>query len=126
MIEQRDMDAPWEPEGTEKLVVGAKVRFRMGERPLDTEGCSHCGETDDPVTERVIKTHNGLTFNIIHIYPWEKEVLCAFCHKMRVSYIPDMRYVLGVRGYDEETEIVYAGINVAAIELTLVEEPDEQ
>ena len=118
--EQRDMDAPWEPEGTEKLVVGALVRFRMGERiPAICPSCGHAN-----LTEKTFEEHSGGTFRI-NVINHARFTRCTACEERHDFGIAAYPYGIDASGVHPVVG-KYHGIYAAAIELTLVEEPDEQ
>ena len=122
--EPLDMDAPWEPEGTEKLVVGARVRFRMGERipPI----CPECKQDAGLESYEEFRSLSGCVFeidSIMNTASWQ----CPTCrHKFRGDRNPAIAFRYLLRHKFEIREQAYHAFGAAAIELTLVEEPDEQ
>ena len=122
MIEQLDMNTPWEPEGTEKLVVGAKVRFNAKEKG-DFTPCPHCGETEDEI-HKINAQYNGQVLTITWVFPSTDDTqgLCCFCDMPRKIDFPGCRFALGIDYYWAAANFNATGLNAAAIELTLVEE----
>ena len=119
--EQRDMDAPYVPDGMREFQMGDRVRYVRRERePLECTNCNVQASLPD------IMKDNGQMCEIVSIDEDKDENrLCAFCGTYGITNRTSNIYRFGLLGVFHAGKTTFHILGACANELTLVEEPDE-